>query len=112
NALLGGQVDAAVLPLALIAAWIDNGALQEITPLGLPLGESGGWFGLLASPDWSPTALDHLARAIGAGLTTEASKSFLEKLGLSVATEARDRFRARIVRERGEYLGEKKSGAP
>jgi len=111
TALLGGQVDAAVLPLPLVAPWLADGTLQALAAPASPQADSGGWFAILASPGWTLIEVDRLSTALGEALRAEPIASYLNRLGMVAAFETRQQLAGRIASERRTWLAEKKSGA-
>jgi tripartite-type tricarboxylate transporter receptor subunit TctC len=110
SALLGGQVDAAVLPRALVAAWVDSGALRPWTePAATP---GGGWFGLLAGPGWSPEACAALAAAVAGAVGESSVRAYLKRLGVEPGGDGPLEMGRRIDAERARFAETKKSGMP
>jgi tripartite-type tricarboxylate transporter receptor subunit TctC len=99
GAILGGHVDAALLPLALVSPWLADGSLHVLEEAARPE-PAGGWYGLLAGAAWPTDRLDRLAQTLHASLADDAMRAWLEKLGLVPAFEQRDVLAARIARER------------
>ena len=111
TALLGGQVDAAMLPLPLVAPWLADGTLQALAAPASPQVDSGGWFAILASPGWTLIEVDRLSTALGEALRAEPIASYLNRLGMVAKFETRQQLAGRIASERRIWLAEKKSGA-
>jgi tripartite-type tricarboxylate transporter receptor subunit TctC len=111
QALLGGQVDRAVLPRALAGPWIDDGSLQAqpvpAAALDLP-GE--GWFAVLAGPGMPSAAVAALGAALQAGVAEPARQAWLGRLGLRAQPEPGPRLARRIQEERGQMAAERRRG--
>ncbi len=112
QALLGGQVGAAVLPRALAGPWIDDGTLQAVPLPAAALAVPGhGWFAVLAGPGWPTPEVAALGSALQAGVAEPSQQSWLERRGLRALPESGQRLAGRMREERVRLEAEKK-GAP
>lgn len=109
QALLGGQLEMAVLPRALAGAWIDDGSLLAgpLPALALP---SHGWFAVLAGPGWPAAAVAALGAALQAGVSEPAQQAWLGRLGLRALPEPGPLLARRIRDERDRLAAPKKTG--
>ena len=106
HALLGGQVEMAVLPQALVAPWTGPGGLPAAavpsSADGLP---AEGWFAVLAPPGWPAARADALGAALRAGLADPVQQAWLERLGLRALPEPGAVLARRIRAERERVRG-------
>jgi len=103
QALVAGQIDAAVLPRALVGAWLDNGTLiaASLPSVGLPL-PPAGWFGVMAAPAWSADEIADIGDALAAAFADARQQEFLRRLGLLTLAEPAAALAERICREQSQ----------
>ncbi|MGE8658407.1 MAG: Bug family tripartite tricarboxylate transporter substrate binding protein [Achromobacter sp.] len=119
-ALLGGEIDAAIVALPAVSSLIANGQVRALAVLqdnrndtvpqvptaaqvGLKMDGDTGWFGLLAPAGTAPEIVEDVWRAVRQAITEPDFRARLLAIGFEPIADRPRAFAERIARDAGKF---------